>query len=302
MKLASKIDLNLLAVFETIYSKHGVTNAARHLNLSQPAVSHSLARLREAFGDRLFVRAGNALVPTTLAQAMIGPVREALRNVEVAFAAASAFDPRTTKRAFSIGLRQSGEMRSFAGLAIDALRAAPGLTLSSVDFRRRDLHRSLAEGQLDLAIDVRNTGLEGLCSEPIKPDTLVVVARAGHPRVQDGIDLETYLALDHVVASPRPNGLSAADDALAAIGRNRHITVRCQNIWSAWQVVAASDLICTLPKLYAEAMGFVAGNQVVALPLDVEPGELLMYWHQVADQDPGNRWLRRVVRTHFAAI
>jgi DNA-binding transcriptional LysR family regulator len=301
LKLASEIDLNLLAVFETIYSKGGVTHAARHLNLSQPAVSHSLARLRDAFGDKLFVRSGNALVPTTLAQAMIGPVREALRHVETAFAAAMTFDPQTSTRAFSIGLRQSGEMRSFPGLVADALREAPGLALASLNFRRRDLAASLADGHLDLAIDVRNASQEGLCSELLKEDNLVVVARADHPRVRGRIDLDTFLALDHIVASPRPRGLDGADAALAEFGKSRRVSVRCQHVWSAWQIVATSDLICTLPSSYAETMNLVSGNQIVPFPLAITPNALFMYWHEAADRDPGNQWLRSIVRQHFAA-
>lgn len=301
MKLASQIDLNLLAIFETIYSQGGVTHAARHLNLSQPAVSHSLARLREALGDKLFVRSGNALVPTALARTMIVPVREALQNVEKAFATAIIFDPATSTRAFAIGLRQSGEMRNFPGLVVDALREAPGVTIASVSFRRRDLARTLAEGRLDLALDIRNPDQDGLCRERLRRDGLMVVARPGHPRIAGRIDLETYLALDHIVASPRPAGLGTEDIALAALGLSRRIAVRCQHAWSAWQIVSTSDMICTLPASYAATMNRVAENQLVELPLDAAPNSLFMHWHESADRDPANRWLRDIVRRHLAA-
>ena len=90
MRRLARFDLNLLQIFDAIHSKGGVSAAARHLNLSQPAISHALAKLRDAFDDPLFVRQGNKLVPTPAARAIAGPVREALRGLDAALDAAGA--------------------------------------------------------------------------------------------------------------------------------------------------------------------------------------------------------------------
>jgi DNA-binding transcriptional LysR family regulator len=104
----SRIDLNLLGVFEAIYSRGGVTAAARHLHLTQSAISHSLAKLRVAFDDELFVRFGNAMVPTALARAIIGPVRDALGMVEQALVAADrSLDSARAAMLPSLGLTGS---------------------------------------------------------------------------------------------------------------------------------------------------------------------------------------------------
>lgn len=107
--LRSRIDLNLLNMFEAVYSAQSVTAAAKRLNLSQSAVSHSLSRLRREFDDPLFVRMGNALVPTALARALAEPIRDALRGVNIALANAGQFAPETSDRLFRIGLRPTVE-------------------------------------------------------------------------------------------------------------------------------------------------------------------------------------------------
>lgn len=295
MKLHSRIDLNLLGVFEAIYSRGGVTPAARHLNLSQSALSHALARLRRTFDDPLFVRAGNALVPTALAHSIIGPVRDALRGIEVAVAAAARFDPATSTRTFRIGLRQSSEMHHFHRMVARATAAAPGVALASVDFRRADLSRALAQGEIDLAIDVASEASAGLETLDLRADTMVVAARRGHPRIGEAIDLAAYLAEGHVMASPRRSGPGLEDQALAAMSEARRVVARCQHLWSAWAIVAETDLILTLLASHAAALRRIADNRVMPLPFAIETRPLRLLWHAAAGADPGNAWLRSIV-------
>ncbi|KQT35258.1 hypothetical protein ASG29_03900 [Sphingomonas sp. Leaf412] len=301
MKAINRIDLNLLGTFEAIYTHRGVTAAARHLNLSQSAISHALARLRAVFDDELFVRAGNEIVPTALARSIIDPVRDALRGLEQALVAATRFDPATATRAFRIGLRQANEARVFAGIVDRAMRAAPGVTLASVDFRRSDVAGALARGDLDLAIDVASDATAGLCAIPVQRDTMVVAARRGHPGIAAQLDLEAYLAADHVLASPRSSGPGLEDEALAAMGRTRRVAVRCQNIWSAWRIVAQSDMLLTLLGTHADALLPVADNCIVPLPFAIAPRPLQLLWHPVAERDPGNGWLRALILDRFMA-
>lgn len=292
--------MNLLGTFEAIYTHGGVTAAARHLHLSQSAISHSLARLRVVFDDELFVRVGNAIVPTALARSIIDPVRDALQGVEQALVAAGRFDPHTSTRGFRIGLRQANEARVFAGIVAQAVRDAPGVTLASVNFRRSEVAEALARGELDLAIDVASNATAGLRAIPLQTDTMVVAVRRNHPRIAGAIDLSTYLAADHVQASPRPSGAGLEDEGLAALGETRRVAIRCQNIWSAWQIVAQSDLILTLLGTHAASLLPVADNQVLPLPFEIAPRPLQLLWHPVAERDPGNIWLRQLVREQIA--
>ncbi len=300
MSSLSRFDLNLLTVFEAIYSRQGVSGAARRLNLSQPAISHSLARLREAFDDPLFVREGNGMVPTTRARALIQPIREALGSVEAALGATAAFDPSSSTRDFSIGLRPSSEMPGFGALVGRAIAEAPGITLSSRYFSRRKLGQALASGDLDLALDISATPLAGILSTPLGANTLVVAVRDGHPSVGASISLDDYKALDHVFVSPRPTGLGLEDAALGKLGHRRRIKVRCQHAFAAWEIVASSDMICTLPQSYARALIGLGGNRLLELPLAVKLNEVSLHWHEAADADPGTTWLRTLVERHLA--
>ncbi len=191
MRHLARFDLNLLRIFDAIFAKGGVSAAARHLNLSQPAISHALTRLRTQFDDPLFVRQGNRLVPTSAARAIAGPVREALRGLDVALDAAAAFDPAASTREFRIGVRLSGEMPRFSPLVSRVRAEAPNVALASVTFRRRDLVSMLANGDLDLALDVALPAHERMCRHYLGTEPLVVIARKDHPRVAGSIDLDT---------------------------------------------------------------------------------------------------------------
>jgi DNA-binding transcriptional LysR family regulator len=300
VKLKSRIDLNLLAVFDAIYSRESVTLAAHHLNLSQSAVSHALGRLRREFDDQLFVRSGSGLVPTALSRAIIAPVRNALVGVETAIAAASRFDTATSERRFRIGLRPTTEAQLFADLVARARAVAPFVQLASVNFRRRDVERALAENALDMIIDVPSDGTRTLHAAALRTDSLVVAARRGHPTIDGSISLDDYIGAEHVVASPRSSGTGSEDKALSVLGHERCIAVRTQHTPAAWQIVAESDLILTLPQSHAASMRPFGDLQIFALPLDVPPRPLQLMWHAAVDRDPGSRWLRDIVVALFS--
>lgn len=300
MRHPARFDLNLLRIFDAIFAKGGVSAAARHLNLSQPAISHALARLRMRFDDPLFVRQGNRLVPTPAARAIVGPVREALRGLDTALDAATSFDPSQSTREFRIGVRLSGEMPRFSSLVARIRSAAPHVALASVTFRRRDLVAMLANGDLDLALDVALPADDRLCRHYLGTEPIVVAARKGHPGIDGTVDLETYLALDHIIATVRPYGPGIEDMALARMGLARRVAVRCQHAITAWQIVASSDMLFSLPRSHAEVLDAIWPMQLVELPLPVEPGGSYLYWHQAAQADPGLGWLRAVIADELA--
>lgn len=300
MRHLARFDLNLLRVFDAIFAKGGVSAAARHLNLSQPAISHALARLRTQFDDPLFVRQGNRLLPTPAARAIAVPVREALRALDAALDAATAFDPAQATREFRIGVRLSGEMPRFSALVSRVRSEAPHVALASVTFRRRDLVATLANGDLDLALDVALPADDRLCRQHLGTEPLVVAARKGHPRVDGAIDLDTYLALDHVVATVRPYGPGIEDIALDRMGLARRVAARCQHAVTAWQIIASSDLLFSLPQSHAEILHATWPMQLLDLPLQIERSGNYLYWHQAAQADPGLSWLRGIIIDELA--
>ena len=126
----SEFDLNLLVVFEAVLAEGSISRAADRLDLSQPAVSNALARMRKATGDRLFVRLGNAMVPTPYAKGIADPIRQALVSIRVSLGASQEFDPATAQRAFSIYLTDLGEAYFLPRLLERLNRVAPGVTIA----------------------------------------------------------------------------------------------------------------------------------------------------------------------------
>jgi DNA-binding transcriptional LysR family regulator len=291
----SRVDLNLFTVFDAIYSEGSVTRASHKLNLTQPAISHALGRLRQMFNDPLFVRRGHAMVSTPLARNMIEPVRRSLRGLEVTLNRQDVFDPATTSKRFNLALRDVLEATILPALVTRALAHAPMADIAVGQVERRDLESEMAAGSLDAAVDVLLALGSDVMRTRIYQDSTVVMARKGHPEVDGAIDIATYLRQDHVLASSRRRGLGVEDFELSRFGMERHIRLRCQHFFAASRVVSQSNLLLTMPGRYAHIANLQVGNQILPFPLDVPPFDVFLYWHANVDSDPANRWFREQV-------
>lgn len=291
----SRVDLNLFVVLETIFREGNLTRAAKALHLTQPAISHALARLRELLGDPLFVRQGTQMVPTPLVRDLIGPVRQALQTLDASVNNSRAFDPAASRRTFTLGFRDVFEASTLPRLIQHLEDAAPQVGIASVRLDRQQLEAELAAGTLDLAVDVLLPLPATVRNMRVTRDWLVVVARECHPAVGERLSLETYLAQSHVLATTRRKGPGLEDVELARIGRQRHIGLRCQHYFAACNVVAETNLLLTMPGRYAYVANRGLPNRILPLPLEMPPLDVHLYWHENADQDPANRWLRELL-------
>jgi DNA-binding transcriptional LysR family regulator len=296
----SRVDLNLFVVLDAIYTEGGITRASERLNLTQPAISHALARLRELVDDPLFVREGHAMVPTPAAHALIGPVRRALKEIEGSLNQLKQFEPATSTRAFRIGMRHIVESAALPALVQRVRAQAPHVQIVSAHHDRDALHGALATGELDAVIDVLLPRVQHVSYQLLAGGRMVVAVRAGHPRVGDTLDLATYLEMEHVMTSSRRSGPGLEDLALQRLGRERRVAVRCQHHWTACQLVASSDLLLTMPERYAGIANAALGNRLLPFPLATPANDLYLYWHANADAEPGNRWLREQIRSCLA--
>ncbi|TWT13593.1 LysR family transcriptional regulator [Reyranella sp. CPCC 100927] len=288
----SRVDLNLLVVFEAIYAEGGVTPAGRRLNLTQPAVSHALSRLRSAVNDPLFVRQGQSIVPTPVARQMIGPVRQSLQGLGATLSRVSGFDPATARTRFTIGMRDVLESVVLPPLMKVVAQRAPFIDIAVVKSSRRELEMELAAGAIDVAIDVLLPVPNSVHRARIAPQPLAVIARRGHPQVKGKVDLETYLAQEHIVVSSRRRGQALEDYELSRRGLHRHVRLRCQHYFAAARVVSQTDLLCTMTEPLARILVKSSAAQVLPLPLKMPSFDTFLYWHAHAEEDPANRWLR----------
>jgi DNA-binding transcriptional LysR family regulator len=295
-----KRDLNLLVVLEAIHGEGGVSRAAEKLNLTQPAISHALSRLRAAFADPLFVRQGRSLVPTPLTRSLIEPFRRSLRALGALLDEAGRFEPRDAVTTFTLAMRDPVELLVLPPLLHHLAGAAPGIDLRSVQVARRNIEAALAAGTIDLAFDVLLPFSEAVRHARIAADPLVVVARKRHPRLRAGFNLAGYLEQQHVMVTQRRKGPGLEDLELSRRGLRRRIRLRCRNYLAAFRVVSETDLVLTMPKRYAAWLNAGFGNRILPLPLAAPTLDLYVYWHDAVDRDLANRWLRTLVIDSFA--
>ena len=291
----SRIDLNLLTVLDAIYTEGGVTRASEKLNLTQPAISHALGRLRLMFDDPLFVRQGRSLVPTPLTRNLIEPLRRSLRAVSDTLDAARHFEPANTEARFTIGSRDPTEVLLLPELMRAIAASAPHVDLTMVQVRRRNVETALAAGSLDFAIDVPLVLSESVRRQRVAADRLVVVARKRHPEVRPGLTLATYLRQQHVMVTSRRQGPGLEDLVLSQHGERRRIRLRCRNYAAAFRVVSETDLLLTMPERYAGVLNADSDNRIVPFPGKTPTLDAYLYWHETADKDPANRWLRALL-------
>ena len=149
----NKVDLNLFIVFDAIYSEANLTRAGQIVGITQPAVSNALARLRETFNDPLFVRTAQGMVPTPMAQNIIGPVRNALQLLRVSVQESRTFNPQQANKTYRISMTDLSEAVILPPLFQRLRRQAPLVSIESMLARRRETTKELAAGRLDFAVD-----------------------------------------------------------------------------------------------------------------------------------------------------
>jgi len=297
----NRIDLNLFVVLDAIYTEGGITRASRKLNLTQPAISHALGRLREMFGDPLFERDGRSMVPTPMARSLIEPVRRSLRGLELTMNEVSRFDPAVTERRFTLSVRDVLEATLLPVLMRRVTESAPLIGINTVRVDRRELAAALAAGTVDAAIDMLLPLSGDIRRMRIAVDPLVVIVRHGHPAVGDGvdIDMDSYLRQEHILVSSRRSGPGLEDIELHRLGVERRVRLRCQHYFAACRVVSLTDLVLTMPESYARIANRQYGNQILPFPLSVPMLDAFLYWHASVEQEPANRWLREQLVQSF---
>ena len=292
----SRTDLNLFVVLDAIYSQGNITRASQTLNLSQPALSHALARLRAMFDDPLFVRQGALMVPTPFTRGIITQVRQGLQLFEASLQADQSFNPAQTQRSFHLGLRDVFEATILPPLLQKIAEQAPGISIASVRVDRREIETALSSGNLDMVLEVPIPLVGNIRQQRVSRDRLIVLSRKGHSQMPKKksvpLDLDNYLQQRHVLVSSRRQGMGLEDFELNREGLRRQISLRCQHYFAACRVVSETDLLLTMPEQYASIANAQFMNRIDPFPLATQPIDAHLYWHASADNDPANAWLR----------
>jgi DNA-binding transcriptional LysR family regulator len=288
------IDLNLLVVFEAIYSGGSISRAGKDLGMSQPAVSNALARLRELMDDALFVRTRRGVDPTVKARRLIGPVREALGLIEGQLKSGRQFDLASYKRLFRILMFDPLEPIMLPPVLRQIAKEAPGVAIECVR-GTADFAEGLRGGTIDLACYAYPINAPDIVVVPIITADAVVIARRGHPGIGKTLDAATYNALGHVTLVPALRAVVNVDQDIAARGPTRRVVYMVNKTWSIAPIVERTDLLGTLPRWVALAIARNFNIAIYDMPVKVPEHGVYMLWHQKSTSDPGHQWLRETM-------
>jgi len=286
-----KIDLNLFVVFDALYRERSVSRTAMVLNLSQPAVSNALARLRNTFDDPLFVRVKGGVAPTPIADTVVDDVRKALTLLKRSIEVSAGFNPTSSDKTFQLGMNDLAESLLLPKLRLHLREVAPKVSVTSYYVDRRAGAEELKSGLIDLMVDAPLIDTSDLGSKPLSSLPYVVAMRRDHPLTGRPLSVEDYLESEHIHVSSRRKGAGQTDLALHSMGLDRTVKMRVQNFLVAARITLETDLLWTVPKVLADALPL----HRTELPFRVEPMRLYMFWHKQAKDDPSNIWIRETI-------
>ena len=287
-----KIDLNLFIVFDVIYRERNLTKAAESLHITQPAVSNSLNRLRQAFNDRLFIRQSGNMIPTPLAENIVNRVRAALGQLESSITEHDDFEPLTSNKKFSFAMNDTSESYLLPLLMAHLEQAAPHISIESFSIPRHEIAREFAAGELDFALDVPLINEPHLTNVPLLADRFVCVARQNHPLVKGKkLSMEEYLSLPHIHISSRRKGQGPIDLHLNKLGLQRNIQLRVQHSRAAPPIAAKTNMLLTIPETLAKEHNL----QIFDLPFELPNIDWHLYWPASHSNDKAHTWMRKSI-------
>ena len=300
--LPRQVDLNLLELFEAVYRSRNLTAAGAVLGLTQPAVSRGMGRLREAYGDALFVRQQRGVAPTPFADALAPPVSGALDTLRATLMRPS-FDHAAQARTFRVAMSDVGE-RIFLPPLIDHIsRLAPHVVIEAISPDEDELHDALTTGRVDLAIGFFGSLSKQIHLRRLFREQFVYVARQGHPAIDGRLKREQLRSLPHVVGGSKVMQHAAAVEKVLAGPRVKaHVALRVHSLLCIGPVVAQSDVVGLLPSNLAAVVTDHVPLQVLAPPIQFPRFDVTMIWHDRFHRDPSGQWLREVFASLFEGL
>lgn len=288
----SGIDLNLLKILQLLTEELSVTRVAERLGQAQGTVSADLKKLRDIFGDQLFIRHSRGLKATPRMEALTPQLRAVMRSLE-AIIEPPVFDPKKASRTFQIVAGDYSEWLILPKLCAVLSEEAPGIRIAVVHQVMGRAQKMFDAGELDLALSVPRLTAPWLQQRPLVEDKYCVVARKGHPRLNGPtITLDQFCQEAHAVTVRDDNIFepTTTDRTLAALGRERRNIFITRNYSSALRVIEQTDLIGMglhgILPLHPNLQAFPA-------PFEIVPMRLLISWHERFQNDPAHMWLRR---------
>lgn len=288
------IDLNLLVVLDALLAERHVSRTASRLNMSQPAVSHALGRLRHLFDDRLLIRRNGQLVPSARALEIAPTLTEALRQVRQVLGP-GGFDPAKEKRTFRLAMSDYGSAVILPALLKMLRLEAAGIDLMITQSSREGMLRLVLDGECDLALGVFPDLPERVEAEQLFVEHFACLADREGLESRDGLDIGAYLARPHMLVAMKDEANTEIDTALRAIGHTRRVAVTLPHWGNAPRLIHGTDLVLTVAR---KALALYERDPDLAVfepPFLIPPFPFVQVWHERRGGDPAHLWLRHAV-------
>lgn len=297
-----KTDLNLMSTFAAVYRERSVGRAAEALNLSQPAVSGALARLRCLVGDPLFTRTRAGMIPTVRADELYDPVQRALEGIAHALDTNRSFDPRASTRSFGVAVSEIGQILFLPALTERLREIDSGIRLIVAPAPENVRTENFDRGELQLALGVWPGLRRDIVSRKLFRDRWLCVARPGSPATRKELTLPAWLELEHVVIWSFSGGDGVISRTLNRDGRVRRVALEVTNFLAALLIVSCTDIVATVPaelaQLYAKSTPLV----LMPAPIEIPEIDVRLYWHRRCQDDAGLQWLIGTVCELFQGV
>lgn len=296
------IDLQLLLAFEALMKELQVTRAAKLIGVSQPAMSHILARLRKQFDDPLLVRTTRGMEPTPRALELVEPIRLAMRQVRQVFQTQASFDPSVSEHSFNVRMGDMNEFLVLPSVLLALEREAPGVSITVNHLSPAQTVKALDSGEIDFAVSALLTHPKSIRSMSLLGDKMVCIMRRDHPSAGKPLTLDTFLKLRHINIVQAMADTRFVEDDLARRGLRRQVVLNIPHWLAAPAIVENTDLVTALSERMARRFNDRAQFVLRELPLGRRDLVWRLYWHRRYDALPAHLWLRELVRRVCAEI
>ena len=293
-------DLNLIRVFLAVWDTRNLSVAGQRLSLTQPAVSHALRRLREAFHDPLFVRVPGGMIPTEMATRLYRPLSQAVRTIQHAVQDSGRFDPASAQRVFRIAMSDVSEFFFLPALMGWLAEAAPAVHVKVVQLNPATVLQAMRTGEVDVTLGFVPELEDEVTSHRLLTDSFVCLVRTGHPIVQDAGGVPDLGSLGYVYANTTATGHQLTERWLTEIGVKRQIVLRLGHFTAAPSVVRVTDLAVIFPESVARMINGDGAFALLPLPPGLPEIEVRVHIHGHFQDDQGIRWLRDSLIELFA--
>jgi DNA-binding transcriptional LysR family regulator len=291
----SDIDLNQLVLFNQLMVDRSVSKAAENLGISQPAVSNTLAKLRRLLGDELFLRTRTGMVPTPLAEQIAEPIGYALSMIHSGLNQRPDFDPKSVRRALTIGMTDIGEIVFLPALVKRLRELAPGIHLSTVRNSATQLREDMESGKVDLAIGPLPQLKAGFFQRKLFRQRYVCLFRKGHLLDRKRLTVADFTAAEHLVIIAAGTGHGQVDELLRKAGIERNVVLSVPHFVGVGHILRQTDLVATVTETLAESLIVPFELTYRRHPVDLPQIPINVFWHAKVHRSPIHQWLRGVV-------